>query len=303
MPAAIHEAEAAFDPQTGHPVEVAPEVTRVTAPNSGPYTHTGTNSYIVGDDAVLVVDPGPDDRDHLRALLAAIGGRRVVAILLTHTHKDHSALATRLRAATGAPVMAGGRHRLSRPAGRFEINPVGGHSDWRLVPDRVIEEGLEVRAGGVTLVGVATPGHCANHFCFGIAGTPWLLSGDHVMGWNSTLVSVPDGSMADYLDSLRRLAALPFRHYLPGHGGPIADGPAWARALLEHRELRNRQVLEAVAGGATRIGELVRTIYPELALPLRPAARMTLWAHVEYLEERGELRVRRGPLGSRLLPA
>lgn len=303
MPAAIHEAEAAFDPQTGHPVEVAPGLVRVTAPNGGPYTHTGTNSYVVGAEAVLVVDPGPDDREHLQALLRAIGGRTVAAILLTHTHKDHSALATRLRSATGAPVMSGGRHRLSRPARPFEVNPVGGHSHWRLDPDRVLTDGTEVRVGVATMVSVATPGHCANHFCFGIAGSPWLLSGDHVMGWNSTLVSVPDGSMADYLGSLRKLAALPFRHYLPGHGGPIDDGPARARTLLEHRELRNRQVLEAVAGGTTRISELVRTIYPELALPLLPAARMTLKAHVEYLEEHGELRVQRGPLGSRLRPA
>lgn len=303
MPATIHDAEAAFDPQTGRPVEAASGVVRVTAPNDGPYTHTGTNSYIVGKETVLVVDPGPDDREHLRALLAAIGGRMVGGIVLTHTHKDHSALAPRLRAATGAPVMAGGPHRLSRPARRFEINPVGGHSNWRFVPDRILAEGAEVQAGGVTLVGVATPGHCANHFCFGIAGTPWLLSGDHVMGWNSTLVSAPDGSMADYLGSLRKLAALPFRHYLPGHGGAIADGPARARALLEHRELRNQQVLEAVAGGATRIGALVRAIYPELALPLRPAARMTLQAHVEYLEDRGALRVQRGLFGSRLRPA
>lgn len=199
--------------------------------------------------------------------------------------------------------MAGGSHRLSRPARRLEINPVGGHSDWRLRPDRVLSDGTEVRTGGARLVGIATPGHCANHFCFGVAGTPWLLSGDHVMGWNSTLVSVPDGSMANYLDSLRKIAARPFRHYLPGHGGPIVDGPGRARALLAHREQRNREVLEAVGGGATRISELVRAIYPELALPLRPAARMTLKAHVEYLEGRGELRVQRGLFGSHLQPA
>jgi glyoxylase-like metal-dependent hydrolase (beta-lactamase superfamily II) len=298
----MDEAEPAFDPQTGHPVEVGPGLVRVTAPNAGPYTFTGTNTYVVGGRQVLVVDPGPDDRRHLAALLAAIGNRKVSAILLTHTHKDHSALAPRLRAATGAPVMSGGRHRLSRPARPLEINPVGGHSDWRLVPDRRLEEGMEVRAGEMALIALATPGHCANHFCFGVTGDAWLLSGDHVMGWNSTLVSVPDGSMADYFGSLQKLCDLPFQRYLPGHGGTIADGPGRARALLEHREQRNRQVLEAVSGGATKIGALVRAIYPELALPLQAAARMTLEAHVEYLEARGALRVRRGPFGSRLAP-
>ncbi|HEV7276836.1 MAG TPA: MBL fold metallo-hydrolase [Devosiaceae bacterium] len=292
--------DAAFDPQTGRPVEVAPNLVRVTAGNSGPYTHAGTNSYIVGGRTVLVVDPGPDDAKHMRALLAAIDGRAVAGILLTHTHRDHSALAPRLQEATGAPVLSGGRHRLSRPQRPLEINPVGAHSDWRLMPDRVLADGEEVRAGETVLAAIATPGHCANHFCFGLSGTQWLLSGDHVMGWNSTLVAVPDGSMADYLDSLRRLPALPYQRYLPGHGGSIADGPARAVALLDHRQLRNRQVLEAVASGATRIGQLVRRIYPDLAPPLRPAARMTLAAHVEYLEAKGELRVERSLLGRRL---
>lgn len=303
MPTSLHTPDAAFDPQTGRPVEVAPDLVRVTAGNSGPYTHAGTNSYIVGGNAVLVVDPGPDDRVHLRALMAAIDGRTVAGIILTHTHKDHSALAPRLREATGAPVLSGGRHLLSRPRRPLEINPVGAHSDWRLVPDRVLVDGEEVLAGTTMLAAFATPGHCANHFCFGVTGTPWLLSGDHVMDWNTTLVAVPDGSMADYLDSLQRLPALPFQHYLPGHGGPVSDGPARAVALLEHRRSRNRQVLEAVTSGISRIGKLVRTIYPDLAPPLRPAARMTLKAHVEHLEAEGALRVERGPLGAWVRPA
>ena len=303
MPTSLHEADAAFDPQVDRTAAVAPGLVRVTAGNSGPYTHAGTNSYIVGAGTVLVVDPGPDDRAHLQALLAAIAGRRVAGILLTHTHRDHSALAPRLRQATGAPIIAGGRHRLSRPRRPLEINPVGAHSDWRLVPDRVLVDGEEVRAGSTAIAAVATPGHCANHFCFGVAGTPWLLSGDHVMGWNTTLVAVPDGSMADYLRSLQRLPALPFQHYLPGHGAPIADGRARAVELLTHRQMRNRQVLEAVERGASRIGQLVRTIYPDLAPPLRAAARMTLVAHVEHLEAEGALRVERGLLGTRVTPA
>ena len=235
-----------FDARTGQPVEVAPSILRITAPNAGPYTFKGTNTFLIGEHSVAVLDPGPDDDSHLTALLKAIGGRKVDAIILTHTHRDHSDLVERLRAETNAPVWSGGRHRLSRPAHLFEFNAVGRESDWRLRPDRVLKDGERIVAGGVPLEVVATPGHCANHLCFGLAGTPVLLTGDHIMGWNSTLVSVPDGSMAEYFRSLERVIGLSYARYLPAHGGAIEDGPAYARALLGHRQLRNRQIVEAV---------------------------------------------------------
>jgi glyoxylase-like metal-dependent hydrolase (beta-lactamase superfamily II) len=289
-----------FEPQTGQPVEVLPGFVRVTAPNSGPYTFTGTNSFIIGGERVAVLDPGPDDPRHMAALRAAIGGRPIEAILLTHTHKDHSASAARLKAETRAPVWFAGPHRLSRPARPFEINALARDCDWRLMPDLTFFDGESFSAGGVRLTAIATPGHCANHLCFGIEGTGWLLSGDHIMGWNSTLVAVPDGSMADYLASLRKVIALPYMHYLPAHGGPIADGPSYARALLAHRELRNRQVIEGVVAGARTIGALRDRIYPTLQPALRFAAALTLRAHVEYLAEQGAIRMRRGLLGTRL---
>ncbi|HEY0853604.1 MAG TPA: MBL fold metallo-hydrolase [Devosia sp.] len=289
-----------FVPETGRLVEVAAGVARVTAPNAGPYTFTGTNTFLLGTERLAVVDPGPDDDAHLRALLAAIGERPVEAILLTHTHKDHSGLARRLKAATGAPVWFEGRHRLSRKARLFELNGVAGSSDFRLVPDRVLADGERVEVAGMVLEVVATPGHCRNHLAFGIAGTDLLLSGDHVMGWNSTLVSVPDGSMADYLGSLRKAIGLPYRRYLPAHGGPIADGADYAAALLAHREARNAQVVAAVEAGAQRLGELRRVIYPGLSPQLVPAALMVLKAHVEFLEGISAIRVQRGVLGMRL---
>lgn len=291
-----------FDPRTGTPVDVAPGIVRLTARNSGPYTFTGTNSYLLGGETVAVVDPGPADPRHLAALIAAIGARRVEAIILTHTHKDHAALAPALMEKTGAPLWFEGRHRRSRPRRLFEVDWVAGESSKQIEPDRLLKDGDLIEVAGLWIDVVATPGHCANHLCLGIAGTPWLLSGDHVMGWSSTMIATPDGSMADYLESLKKLMPLPYRRYLPGHGGPIEDGPDAARVMLAHRELRNRQIEQAVANGARSVGELLRTIYPHLALPLIPAARMTLKAHIEYLAAADRINIHGGLFGPRLGP-
>ena len=292
-----------FDPQTGQLVEVAPGIGRVTASNSGPYTFTGTNSFLIGTEQVAVLDPGPDDPHHMAALRTAIAGRPVTAILLTHTHRDHSASATRLKNETGAPLWFGGPHRLSRPRRLFEPNTLAGACDWGLKPDRTLRDGDTVEINGVAMTAVTTPGHCANHLCFAVNGNELLLSGDHVMGWNSTLVAVPDGSMADYLQSLRKVIALPKARYVPAHGGPIQDGPTFARALLSHRELRNRQVVDGVNGGARTIDDLLRKIYPLLAANLKFAAALTLRAHVEYLAQAGEIRMHGGVFRTRLSPA
>ncbi len=293
-----------FSPRPGEKIELASGVARVTAPNSGPYTFTGTNSFLLGRDQLLVIDPGPDDASHLHALLEAIGGRTVEAIVLTHTHRDHSALARKLGMRLEAPIWFGGRHRLSRRKRRFEINAVARSSDWALLPDHVLADGERLLIGEMEIEVIATPGHCANHLSFGITGTPYLLSGDHVMGWSSTLVATPDGSMADYLRSLDKVSALPYRTYLPAHGGPIENGPQFARQLKAHREARNQQILEALARGPRRTGDLLRHIYPALAPKLLPAALMTLNAHLEYLQEKGLINVKRGVLGtvSRLIP-
>ena len=289
-----------FDPLTGQSIALADGIARVTAPNASPYTFTGTNTFILGHDRVALIDPGPADPAHEAALLAAIAGRPVSAILLTHTHRDHSASAKSLGQRLGAPLWFGGRHRLSRPLRRFEINPIRNSCDWDLIPDRVLVDGEVIEAGDLSLTVHATPGHCANHLAFGVTGTDTLFSGDHVMGWNSTLVSVPDGSMADYFASLDKLVALPYRRYLPAHGAEIADGPAHATALHLHRQMRNEQLVDAVRNGARTLSAVVDVIYPTQPVKVRLAARMTMMAHVEYLEGLGQLKVKRGIFGTRL---
>ena len=289
-----------FDPQTGSPVSVADGITRITAPNASAYTFTGTNSFLLGHERLAVLDPGPDDPVHLAALADAIGGRPVDAIILTHTHRDHSASAARLARDLGAPLWFGGPHRLSRPLRRFERNPIRKSGDWALLPDRILSDGENITAGDLPLIVHTTPGHCANHLAFSAGDT--LLSGDHVMGWNSTLVSVPDGSMADYLASLDKVIALPCRQYLPAHGGPITDGPGYASALRAHRQMRNHQVVAAVSAGARTVTAIVAAIYPSQPLPVRRAAGMTIMAHVEYLEGLGVLEVSRGLFGTLVSP-
>lgn len=274
-----------FDPSYGRAVEVFPGVMRLTTSNPGPFTFHGTNSYIVGHDDLAVIDPGPDSDEHLAALLRAIDGRPVRHILVSHTHRDHSPLAKRLAEATGARTYAEGPHRAARPSDS-PSSPESG-ADLDFIPDVRLRDGDVLRGNGWSLGAVFTPGHAANHMAFALEGTGVLFSADHVMGWSTTIVAPPDGSMADYMQSLDKLIARNDTLLLPGHGGAITEPTEFMRGLKEHRLAREAAVLERLRLGDRGIGEIVAAIYRDVDPALYPAASLSVLAHLQYLVDRG----------------
>ncbi|MGO7587838.1 MBL fold metallo-hydrolase [Rhizobium leguminosarum] len=279
----------AFEPAYGQAVPVVSGVERVTANNPGPFTFFGTNSYFVGSSSVAVIDPGPEDEAHYQALMAALGGRAVTHIFVSHTHRDHSPLSLRLQAATGAVTVGQGPHRPARPLRDGEINPFSESSDISFVPDLALGDGETIAGDGWSLRAVLTPGHTANHAAFALAGRDILFSGDHVMAWSTSIVAPPDGSMADYMESLERLIAREDRLLLPGHGGPVTEPTSFLRALKAHRLRREQAVLARVQAGDQRIAEMVKVIYRDTDPKLHGAAALSVLAHIENLMERGEI--------------
>ncbi|MBY3068171.1 MBL fold metallo-hydrolase [Rhizobium laguerreae] len=277
----------AFEPAYGQAVPVVSGVERVTANNPGPFTFFGTNSYIVGASSVAVIDPGPEDEAHYQALMAALGGRAVTHIFVSHTHRDHSPLARRLQAATGAVTVGQGPHRPARPLREGEINPFSESSDLSFVPDIAIGDGETISGDGWALSAVLTPGHTANHAAFALEGRDILFSGDHVMAWSTSIVAPPDGSMADYMESLERLIERQDRLLLPGHGGPVTEPASFLPALKAHRLKREQAVLARIRAGDRGIAEMVKAIYRDTDPKLHGAAALSVLAHIEDLVERG----------------
>ncbi|MBX3575957.1 MAG: MBL fold metallo-hydrolase [Rhizobiaceae bacterium] len=281
-----------FEPAHGSAVPIAPGVVRLTANNPGPFTFHGTNSYIVGERELAVIDPGPaGDAAHLDALVRAIAGRPVSHIFVSHTHRDHSPLAADLQRIAGGITVAQGPHRPARPLRIGEINPLDASADTDFVPDRALADGERVEGDGWALRAVHTPGHAANHAAFALEGSGILFSADHVMGWATTIVAPPDGAMTDYMASLDTLLARDDTIYLPGHGGAIREPQRFVRGLKTHRKMRERAILERLAQGDRTIGAMVGAIYRDTDPRLHGAAALSVLAHLEDLVARGIARV------------
>jgi glyoxylase-like metal-dependent hydrolase (beta-lactamase superfamily II) len=277
-----------FSAEPGRVVEVSPLVRRIVAGNPGPFTFKGTCTYIVGRGEVAVIDPGPADGTHLAHLLAAAQGESVGAIVVTHTHRDHSPGARALQADTGAPIVGCGPHRRSRPLGEGETDSMEGAGDLEHRPDREMREGDVVEGPGWTLEAIETPGHTANHLSFRLAQENALFSGDHVMGWSTTIVAPPDGSMSDFMTSLEKLRGRPEEVYWPGHGGAVRDPQRFVRALIHHRRQREASILGRLHAGDRSTAEIVRAIYQGLSPALVRAAQLSVFAHLEDLVGQGK---------------
>src|SRR5688572_28176530 len=261
---------------TGLCEQLEPLVRRVLAPNGSPFTYTGTQTYLVGgEQGLAVIDPGPDLPEHLAALDAAIGDAPVLAICCTHTHRDHSPAAAPLAARTGAPVVGCAELALDSSEPRADV-PFD--SSYR--PDRVLADGGQVAGPGWTLTALATPGHTSNHLCFALEQSGALFTGDHVMGWSTTVVAPPDGDMAAYMASLARLHARDDRIYYPAHGPAVARPRQLVRGLLGHRRQRERQILQLLEHGPQEVPAMVPRMYKGLDPRLTGAAGRSVLAHL-----------------------
>ena len=261
--------------------QLEPGIARLLARNPSPFTYFGTQTYLVGEDELVVIDPGPDMPEHVDAILTAINGRNLAAIACTHTHRDHSPASRALRGATGAPIIG------CAPLALESIGPRADASfDKQYAPDKVLADGEAIEFdGGKRLVAVATPGHTSNHLCFALGDA--LFTGDHVMGWSTTVVVPPDGDMAAYMKSLDVLRKRGDRIYYPAHGPAVTKPAQLVRGMIGHRMQRERQILKLLDGRSRDIPDIVASAYPGLDQRLVPAAGGSVLAHLVDLERRG----------------
>ena len=280
----------AFDAPPGEAVALSPLVRRVLVNNPGPYTFKGTSTFIVGRGQVAIIDPGPEDDAHLDALLRAVRGETVTHILVTHSHADHSPLARRLKAVTGAATYAQGA--VSAPPS--EGLRLDASIDHGFVPDVALAEGDLVSGPGWTLEALFTPGHMSNHMCFALKEERALFAGDHVMAWATSVIAPPDGDMGQYFASLRKLLEREDEVYHPGHGPSRRDPLPLVRAYLTHRRMREEAIRARVEQGARSVPEIVAAIYADVDPRLHGAAALSTTAHLDHLVAQGRLRMRDG---------
>jgi glyoxylase-like metal-dependent hydrolase (beta-lactamase superfamily II) len=275
-----------FDVPAGQADQIAPLVRRIVAPNPGPFTFTGTCSYIVGTGEVAIIDPGPDLPAHTEAVLDAVKNERVAQIVITHTHRDHSPGARAIQAATGAKTFGEGPHRAARPFQIDEKTRLDASGDMDFMPDVRVKDGDLINGKGYVLETVLTPGHTMNHAVYALKGTDILFSGDHVMAWSTSIVAPPDGEMHAYMHSLHKLKRRPETIYFPGHGPAVRNALAFVDRYIAHRDARETAILRSLERGETDIPSLVRAIYIGLNPKLAGAAALMTFAQLEDLVAR-----------------
>jgi glyoxylase-like metal-dependent hydrolase (beta-lactamase superfamily II) len=294
-----------FEGKPGELICLSPLVRRMVAGNAGPMTFTGTCTYVIGTGRVAIIDPGPSDRDHLRALLDALQGEKVTAILVTHTHKDHSPGARALKEATGAKIYGCEPYAVpTRDDDRGVSLRLDAAHDLDHAPDLTMRDGDVVEGPDFVLTCVETPGHTRNHLAFALAQESALFTGDHVMAWSTSVVTPPDGRMKDYKASLEKLLARDDKIYWPGHGGHVKDPKRFVRALIHHRRQREHAILARIRKGDATIDAIVAHVYEGLDPMLRSAASLSVLAHLESLVEQGAVITQGCPaLASHYAPA
>ncbi len=270
------------DMPTGQSIELGPQVRRILAPNPSPFTYTGTQTYVVGHGEVAVIDPGPADAPHIDAILEAVQGETVRYIVCTHTHRDHSPGAAPLKRATGAEIVGCAALALEDAGPRADDAFDSGYA-----PDRVLSDGETLSGEGWTLEAIATPGHTSNHLCYALHEAGATFTGDHIMGWSTTVVSPPDGDMAAYMESLQKLVDREETVFYPAHGEPVEKARRYARGLMGHRKQREGQILRSLEEGIEAIPEMVARMYKGLDPRLHGAAGRSVLAHLIDLRDRG----------------
>ena len=269
----------------GRVEQVSPLIRRLVANNPGPFTFTGTGVYIIGHGDVCVIDPGPDLADHFEALKQALEGETVSHVLVTHSHMDHSPLAHPLARWAGCSVLASGEVAL--PA-QSEVRLEAG-DDTRFRPDSALHDGTLIEGDGWTIEAIATPGHTSGHMCYALKEENCLFSGDHIMGWSTTVISPPDGDMDAYLTSLEKIAEREFATIWPTHGPPITDPAPFVAAYRDHRLDREDQILSCLASGHYKVKDMVPVMYAAVDQRLWPAACHSVMAHMSRLVKIGRV--------------